>query len=101
MIPLALAFAIFVSHLLALVSADSDNYFVYPPANPNFSSYAPNVTFGTFEEGASITLQWVTTWDSVEIQLSQSNNPIPLDLPNSRMWQNTAKLTRLYFGLWC
>jgi hypothetical protein len=97
MILLDLAFAIFVSHLLALVVADSDNYFVHPPQNPNYSSYAPNVAFGTFKEGASITLQWVTTWDSVHILLSQNNNPIPLPLPNSRMSQNTAKLTQSYF----
>lgn len=93
MIPLALAFAICVSHLLVLVTADSNNYFVYPPANPNYSSYAPDVTFGTLQEGASIILQWVTTWDSVHILLSQNNNPFPLPLPNSRMWQNIAELT--------
>jgi hypothetical protein len=86
MISRALALAIFVSHLLTLAAADSENYFVYPPANPNYSSYSSNVNFGTLAEGTSITLQWVTTWNIVSISLSQNNDPVPQPLPNSGMW---------------
>ncbi|KFZ22878.1 hypothetical protein V502_02644 [Pseudogymnoascus sp. VKM F-4520 (FW-2644)] len=93
MILLALAFTIFVSHLLTLAAADSDNHFVYPPANPNYSSYSSNVDFGTLAEGTSITLQWMTTWKSVSISLSQNNDPIPLPLPNSQNLVGTSSYT--------
>jgi hypothetical protein len=101
MIPLALAFAIFVSHLLVLVTADSDNYFVYPPANPNYSSYAPDVNVWDFRRRGEYN---ITMGDDVGfrphsfIAKQQSLSPSSPELTYVAKYRRTDPL---YFGLWC
>jgi hypothetical protein len=57
MAPLSLALAIFGSLLCTFVTADSNNYFVYPAANIS----NPGQNSVTLVEGTKMVIQWETT----------------------------------------
>lgn len=82
MAPLTPSLAILVSLLVTIVAADSNNYFVYPPAANGTSSDQPSLGL---LEGAKTVLEWETTWDNNAAYLSQDGNDAsPSLLPNSR-----------------
>lgn len=82
MAPLTGALTILVSLLVTIVAADSNNYFVYPPAANNTSSGQSSLTL---VEGTKTVLEWETNWDNGGAYLSQDGNDAsPSLLPNSR-----------------
>jgi hypothetical protein len=83
MAPLSRSLAILVFLLVTLITADSNNYFVYPPAANGSSSDQSSLTL---VEGTKTVLEWQTTWDNGgAAYLSQDgNDAAPSPLPNSR-----------------
>ncbi|KIM99791.1 hypothetical protein OIDMADRAFT_181169 [Oidiodendron maius Zn] len=81
MAPLSWVLAIFGSLLCTIVTADSNNYFVYPA--PNFCNTCQNSSIDLVEGWKSV-ITWETTFDTGGLYLSQEGNSSPSLLPNSQ-----------------